>query len=1215
MTGPARSWACDPYAAEVPGNDTDEDCDGRITARRALVSAFSSADAPEWTAYAGASFDGDALVLDASGGLAVADYATPIAWGVGQAHAHVDVELSGNYCELQWQQDMGTPASAPLVDGLNDIPLGLDPLLPVPWLSIACMGASTTRVDWLTLGNSDYAWAPAQDIELTYSDAQFPGGGTLATVTIDVNTTSETLYAGADTGGFAVSYDGFTWETRNGRFDDLVNETDLAIWGIAHQPVPPVDPGNPMPHVPLDPVYILTGDTSGGALLRTEDDGLDWEVVSRDVGGAQYTTPSGTRSMAAGHLLHADQDNLYIASQLASGFTIAGDRHGVYVLDSNGQLCEPYSGLPQATDVANRARYIPTALAELTIEVFGVPWRQLLVGYREAIDPTMAVSGGAALYRCPMVAPASACSMPPLTCAPIAGTEGWDVRDIATYSDPGMPDGDRAYVVDGGWRWYYAGVDSSGQPVHAADDSADGTVHVVAFDGGGNPHPWDSDGDALAEPDWLASTGALFSDQCNTDHAGNLTPASWTTSPSQLAGVAVSAAGEGLFAFYHVPSGQANYGCPRVYHADPQVSVSGEFPTWAAEDDLYWEPFQGEQSGTDYDCADGTCNNIERRAMVDAAGHWIDDQPVREVFAPSYALDGTFVELDFGYGKMESMLVNDGRSMWVVPPEVTFWPTPPLWPGWSSWDNIDAVDLDDVSWYGAFDGNATFETTVVNDIAVCHGCGNSATEGTVHAALYDLGGARLFTDDPAGYHERAEVDCHWDGWGALGSAIDVGEGSIEGLEMSVIVQGTRSTESIESANVAGTYLSRSPSRGLHWSLDEGATFCHDGAELNDRDGYTLSALGDELFCEDWHLGEPTWVTPWSACDPLAALGLFETMGVPRDIAVVEPALSGNDIVFRALVTATAVDEWPAPGGNGEFDVVDLDLAGLFVATYDPAAPDTSYTKVGNWTDFTDASGYTCEEWEFFDGAVEIALLPDSQGDHFHVVLAGPSPREASYAADQPFLGYVPEEGEPCGVREVEWDAGNEAAATWRYIDLDDAVCALAPYRTGGVTVATAEWQVMVYGRYGTTGGAYMAGGICAVDLAGTYDPVAMTYPHQQIVSADAARITVTDVMPHPHVADTWFYGGYINGGDPDTACYVIGVGYTTCTTPTLTILQRRPAASGATWDRVPIEEDSILHKRTTDLDWAGEDPWGGPAVDDIWVATAGGGVFEGTVSW
>jgi hypothetical protein len=211
---------------------------------------------------------------------------------------------------------------------------------------------------------------------------------------------------------------------------------------------------------------------------------------------------------------------------------------------------------------------------------------------------------------------------------------------------------------------------------------------------------------------------------------------------------------------------------------------------------------------------------------------------------------------------------------------------------------------------------------------------------------------------------------------------------------------------------------------------------------------------------------------------------------------------------------------------------------------------------------------------------------------------------------------VPEEGEPCGVREVEWDAGNEAAATWRYIDLDDGGCALPPYRTAGVTVASGEWEVMVYGRYGsTTSGTYMAGGICAVDLASAYDTVVLTYPHEQVVSPGDARINHADVMPHPHVADTWFYGGYINSGDPETACYVLGVGYTTCTTPALTMLQRRDSALGPAWDRVPIEEDSILHKRVADLDWSGEDPWGDPALRAVWVASAGGGVFEGELSW
>ncbi len=192
---------------------------------------------------------------------------------------------------------------------------------------------------------------------------------------------------------------------------------------------------------------IMGRDTVGG-LWRSNDEGGHWLPVADSYGALGSPAPAYDddsidcpygQADGGGLQLLPDELNqvLYVATHREH--YVHGDstavENGVLLWDQGtGSLCEPDFGLPAGEQVS--------ALAMVEGLVDAVP--MLLVGYR---SPGVDEPG---LYACEVgdafSGPDLTCaSTDPIVCAPVEGTERWDVRDIEVHPATG-----RIYVSTGG---------------------------------------------------------------------------------------------------------------------------------------------------------------------------------------------------------------------------------------------------------------------------------------------------------------------------------------------------------------------------------------------------------------------------------------------------------------------------------------------------------------------------------------------------------------------------------------------------------------------------------------------------------------------------------------------------------------------------------------------------------------------------------------------
>lgn len=123
---------------------------------------------------------------------------------------------------------------------------------------------------------------------------------------------------------------------------------------------------------------------------------------------------------------------------------------------------------------------------------------------------------------------------------------------------------------------------------------------------------------------------------------------------------------------------------------------------------------------------------------------------------------------------------------------------------------------------------------------------------------------------------------------------------------------------------------------------------------------------------------------------------------------------------------------------------------------------------------------------------------------------------------------------------------------------------------------------------------------------GTALSMCVPYPAWQAVRRDLMPASSASLLPHPHVQDLYFVGTVASTGceycDP---LLPLGV----------YLLQRRtnPGDSVGVWSFVRAVADDLGYPQITAIEWGSAD--GDEHLDQLYLATSGGGMWEAEVSW
>ena len=732
-----------PGAMEDGIDSVDDDCDGLLVARRAYITGMDALLGTDFLLVNATATGGNARLSTSLSAASRLEFKHTLTWEQGEAHLRVAVasDGTGGVCSMYLGTTSDTTSCSGLLSaGLNDLTCTLvGPGEVVDEMDITCPAGVAGRlvVDWLTLENSDYPFAPIADLSATFTPMSMSGGGRMAMVRASED--GSMVFAGSDVAGFAWSPDGFDWTIANGQSNDIAVTGGVGVWDAWS--------------TDGDEVFALSGDWrdgDGGGLWvsrGTTTPGEDWSEIS-DLGFSKHFDDCTNKSIASGRFIVPDPTEgellLYIASQAPAS-------RGVWVAERTSAgvdptVCAPFAGLPE--DLGGYAA-IPIALA--TVE--GSTGDYLLVGYR-SVTPGDPAYDRSALYACPTVGPAgSVCTSGGVTCFPIDDADATDdevidVRDIA--ADPVEPG--KFWIADGGQRADAAtGLCDSSAHVESTvllldvDSDADGILFEA-----GDVDLWDTD-DADADPDWAG--GMTYQSECYQASAaagGNLRPFGATGMTGEIAGVEVDPEGEFAFAWYNIGAGAAEqYACVRMYRGDAfAIRLGG----------TDWEPFVEWEPGA---MGPNDAHATTRRGYVDAMDSWFRDEPRLEMAAPSLAHDAIFVPAAAG---SRTMLVGAG-VLWNLPETGGG--------GFAGWSSASSL-LDTLAWTHGFDGTHGFGDAGGGKIASCPGCGSDGVGpiDEVQTAVGDLGGLTSYGSDSVD-HLPAYRECAFGEWGSGGYDVSI----------------------------------------------------------------------------------------------------------------------------------------------------------------------------------------------------------------------------------------------------------------------------------------------------------------------------------------------------------------------------------------------------------------------------------------------------------
>lgn len=1107
------------------GTDTvDEDDDGSLAVRRDYVQPMGASVTSEYALTHAASSYGVLDLLPTSTSAATATFLGDVPWTCGETH--VLFEVSGltatGTCTFTAAWTSGAQTRTITTAGLHDIALSVPEGDIISSLDFVCgAGSGVMAIDWLTVQNGPYEFAPAEDLAVDFDTTALPGGGRTTYVRTSFDGTY--VFTGSDVGGFAWSDDALDWWTDNGAAGSFDMPAQLGVWDAWS-----FDGAE---------VFALTGannlNPDDGGLYSTTNLGANWTEVDARLGANKHFDDCASlsggwfKSISSGKLLIADSSSgpLYIASQSASG-------RGLWVMDTTGDVCQPYDdttlpvGLATSTGAYDA---LPSAVEELGTS-------HIVVGYRVLAGDLVDPADRAALYVCPRVAPTFSCAAPgtPLQCERIDDLDGvndehLDVRDIVADTEVSG----RFYVADGGRRYLGAGQQCTWQ---------ESTVLVLDETAGGW-ELWDSD-DTDPEPDWNLDASSVeqpyyTSDACEgsagTSMGDLVSPAGTGAAEGrEIGGLVADPNGRWLFAHYSGTSWGRSYGCVRMFRAD---MTDLPLPGSAGGSELGWEPLQ--DYGYGKPVVQG--NAAERRAAVDAGTSWLSGQPWKEIWASSYYHDAAFV---FQRGVWDMLVA--GQNLWLVPPDTSTT---------TGWGSARAEDLDLIGWELAWGGVETFQDTTTNMVATCPLC--DAGTDRVLVAVGDLGGATVYGDGSP-IRDPGERDCHFKSFVAGGMAVDLWadpEGVLPAQAWMVLYAQGGATDP------AGV-------RTLLFSEDGGQSWYWDAYQVGGRTAFLRTNASGEWVatCEDEDLSNV-----WHA----AGAGVGEGLHLQRDfVGHISEVVAVTDRI-ALIVSASAADSNGV--STGDF--------GLWVAEYDPTAG-MEYRRVENY-DVDIASA--CDEEAFFGTHHidrSITIHPDSDpigtGDMRVFVSSRGS-------------GTV-----ECGIREVHFTLGLEHLAEWweiPYYDPAAGMCELDPGATRGMSLSRDGERLLAFG--GNFDGT--AGGVCEIDLTSAATP---PYAATQAIAPGDLALYLRAVYPHPHVEGLYFAGG------------VTAADCTACDIPALYALERRlvPTTGAYAWSVARVSGDDLEVPQINDIDWgaAGGDD---RTMTDLFVATAGGGVVDGLVSW
>ncbi len=1077
-----------PGAAEDGTDPVDDDCDDSPLTRRAYVTGFELNYTNDWNVTGTVMTVGPGMIRLWPTATTPASVALKrdFSWVKGLLTVNVRfAEAPTTACSVivagptsSASQSLGAPTGAKTVS--VTFPLIL-PDQTVTDVKLSCAGAGTALVDWLTVQNGPYAWAPLMDIGMSFTTMGVPGTGhgTFVRMSEDEEASDAIRFIGSDVGGIAWSDDGQAWHTANGTMDDLNTQSKGGVWDAW-------SPGE------LGGAYftaILVGNKGdsgapgvNGGLYYTDDitDPLQtWTLVpSPDndplyggIGATKKYDECGaivTEEEAESGVASAADDNptssgkLLLESILDGGLLVGSDSAaypGVYVWDPNDPTTPPHHPFTLEADFATTGyQPLPTAFA-----IGGEELDVLLVGYR------VRAGGGAnqpALYVCILPPTGLLLETESVLCDPVAddttGLTALDVRDIElTTAEDGTV---IAYVADGGHT--YDGLECGEEET---------TIFEVKLTTAGAMSVVDTDS---TDPDPAWTTWAC-GDNNHADTSGDLVPPEGGNAQgSELSSTLLSPQGEWLFAFFPQKASKRDYGCPRVFRAevDPEAGFVGP-----------WLPFQGYEAGQmQWNVVGG--HSESRRGTSNMKGSVFATEPLPEAQALASVDDAAWeppMAADpLHPGQKDQALLTNGLTFWRV------------YSAYDSitgfgWDTVPAAitdhDLDtidvELAWDGASD---VYQSGQGVSMGVCRGCEARPTESLDYVfggVTGDYGPQFLHARDATGAREAAQHPC------AASSLRAIVAASVSVWEDPAGVTPAQVWIPMRGHN--GDAAAR---RGLLF-LDDADTedWCFDGygegylATTNYLNDVTYSADGVwELLCQDSY--DVGGYVPWATCDSdistpeidsfnMTTAGIGNITGVvalAEDYAIAAAAHGG-------VVTATTYSE------------------GLWVL-HNAGATGIEYTHVG----FPGGLSTGCSEEDTFLEAALTNLTVDFEA------------LDASGGSGD-VTAYFTNHSSPCGgVWKITFNYLTPGTAVWTELPVGDGTgpCALFDEENLYGAQPTADGRyVYVYGK----------SGVCRADML-TNDALdfEVAFPSLTITN-------VTDVLPHPHLDDVFWVA--VQGGD------------------------------------------------------------------------------------
>lgn len=633
-----------------------------------------------------------------------------VPWSAGdmvigiQVSTPVSTTLPSCYVSVATSTSSGFSFAAPLVHGWNERVVTAPTPFDLNFLRIGCLGGtgSTAAIDFVTLQNGSYEWAPASDLRLEVDDAGLSGGGQNTVVVRGALDTG--CWAGADLGGVAWSSDCSTWTTVNGADLDMQDERTLGVWDIfpvsdefAFVVTGRAEPGN------YDPK---------GALQYTDDMGANWSVVptedpfgidrdldecrARDYDGKNALSRSGGRLIDAwstaetdwffvvNHANYLSEKNRDVYLMLPTDTDSPAD--GSYdTFDLMGDVFEYTSAdvLPLSQmegDNSRNGKYV----GAVKLVDWEDGWASLFIGVKTGAQGRSGDDQN--LFRCDFNEELLLLVFDEeetILCDEVSGGQELDVRDIEYMPDLDDPGSGLLLVADGGRRYLNGALATDGDCEHE-----EGQVWALQVDAASTSAMWSLDeptavsrtcvGDAstTTEPGWNSAQCSASFNKRHPVGTGDirmpgLVAGDYGYATGEVTGITIldeaieqDSDGNGandrlvapILVFIDAPKSASDI-FPRVYKAEVLLDANlgnGHQPVFnvAVDDRLSWTPlwdFHDTEgwnpltAGTDpYD--DGYPYNRAQRVnaiMALSDDTWPYDQMSLDTWVAAWPIDGT----------------------------------------------------------------------------------------------------------------------------------------------------------------------------------------------------------------------------------------------------------------------------------------------------------------------------------------------------------------------------------------------------------------------------------------------------------------------------------------------------------------------------------------------------------------------------------------------